>query len=392
VYRIELLDSALGLSEEEWQRLATGGDPFVCRAFLGAAERAGTGDGPLGWQPMHLVLRDGKGELQGLLPLYLRHHSYGDFASDWTWDSAWLRAGLSYYPKLVTGIPFTPSPGPRLLTAGGDDSRIRGALVGAAIELCGELGVSSWQCLFVGESERRLLEAAGLVMRRGIQFHWRNRDYRDFADFLSGLTAEKRKKLKRERRAVTEAGLRVEPRHGDEIEPPLWQAIARHYRDTYLRYASPPAFDGEFFRRVGTALGRRMVVFVAFDGDRPVASAICYRDDKTLFGRHWGTDVAVAGLHFELCYYAGIDYAIANGLQRFEPGAHGEHKVARGFEPAATWSGFWIADARLREAVRRFVAREDGAMTDYAAEMAGHLPYRESPETLRPSVQSRSAT
>ncbi len=374
-----LLNSALDLSETEWRQLATDGDPFVSRAFLGAAEQTGTTDGILGWRAMHLALRDDHDRLVGLLPLYLRHHSYGDFASDWTWEAAWHQAGLDYYPKLVSGVPFTPSPGPRLLAADGADPGIAAALIAAAIELTAECGASSWQCLFVRECDRSHLESAGLVMRRGVQFHWRNRGYRDFADFLAGFTAEKRKKLKRERRAVSEAGLRVEARHGDEIEAPLWQAIHRHYRNTFERYASPASFSVEFFRRVGAALAQRMVVFVAFQGERPVASAICYRDGSALYGRHWGTDIACPGLHFELCYYAGIEYAIAHGLQRFEPGAHGEHKVARGFEPMPTWSAFWIADPWLREAVARFVKREDGAVQDYQAEMAGHLPYRASP-------------
>jgi predicted N-acyltransferase len=376
VLQPKLLDSALDLPESDWQQFSTADDPFVSRAFLGAAEETGVADGPLGWRAMHLLLRNGDGRPAGLLPLYLRHHSYGDFASDWTWEATWQRAGLAYYPKLVSGVPFTPSPGPRLLVTDEAGDRVRQALIAAAIELAEECGASSWQCLFVREPDRSQLESAGLVMRRGVQFHWRNRGYRDFVDFLATFTAEKRKKLKRERRAVLDAGLRVEARHGDEIDAPLWQAIHRHYRDTFVRYASPASFSVEFFRRVGTALGRRMVVFVAFQGERPVASAICYRDDSALYGRHWGTDIACPGLHFELCYYAGIEYAIAQGLQRFEPGAHGEHKVVRGFEPMPTWSAFWIADPWLREAVARFVKREDGAVQDYQAEMAGHLPYR----------------
>jgi predicted N-acyltransferase len=381
VVRPEILGSALDLADDAWRRFATVGDPFVGRDFLGAAEATGTWHGPLGWRPMHVALRDGRGEVAGLLPLYLRHHSYGDFASDWGWAAAWEQAGLAYYPKLVTGVPFTPSPGPRLLAVGGNAVATRQALIAAAIELTAETGASCWQCLFVREPERAQLAAAGLTLRRGIQFHWRNRGYRDFDDFLAGFTAEKRKKLKRERRGVVDTGLRVEARHGDEIDEPLWHAVHRHYRSTFMRYASPASFSLEFCRRVGAALGRRMVVFVAFDGARPVASAICYRDDEALFGRHWGTDIDCPGLHFELCYYAGIDYAIRHGLQRFEPGAHGEHKVARGFEPTPTWSAFWIADGRLREAVARFVAREDDAMLDYQAEMAGHLPYRASVAT-----------
>jgi len=373
--RPEILASAGDVTESDWQRLATAGDPFVSRAFLSAAEQCVTERGPQGWQPMHLALRDGDGRIAGLLPLYQRHHWYGDFAMDYGWGPAWQQAGLNYFPKLVTGVPFTPSPGPRLLVAD-DNPETRASLIAAAIEVTAESGASNWQCLFVREPDRVALEAAGLLLRRGVQFHWRNRGYRDFADFLSTFTSEKRKKLKRERRAVADAGLRIEARHGDEIDAALWPAIHRHYRSTFERLGGYPAFTTEFFRSVGAALGPRMVVFCAFEGELPVASAICYRDDVALYGRHWGTDIECPGLHFELCYHAGIEYAIDHGLQRFEPGAQGEHKIARGFEPVSTWSAYWVADPRLRDAVARYLAREEGAMRDYQDEMAGHLPYR----------------
>ncbi len=371
-----LLAGALELPEVDWQDLETDDDPFVSRAFLGLAEQTGAAVEALGWRPMHLALRDDGGRLAGLLPLYLRHHSFGDFSHDWHWASIWRQAGLDYYPKLVTGVPFTPSPGPRLLARKGGATAVAIALIAAALEWAQELGASSWQCLFVRETDCDLLTSAGLMLRRGLQFHWLNRGYRDFADFLDGFTAEKRKKVKRERRAVREAGLRVEIRHGDEIDPPLWKVIHRHYRATFLRYGNHPAFSVNFFRGVGQSLKRRMVVFLAYRDGNPVASAICYRNDATLFGRHWGADVDYPGLHFELCLYSGIEYAIAHGLQRFEPGAQGEHKLARGFEPAPTWSAFWIADGRMRRAVASFLAREDEAVRDYQVEMAGHLPYK----------------
>lgn len=371
-----ILSSVLDVGEAEWLTLGTEGDPFVSRAFLGAAERCVTDRGPLGWRPMHLALRDSDGRVAALLPLYARYHWYGDFAMDYAWEPAWRQAGLSYFPKLVTGVPFTPSPGPRLLVERDAGPEMARALIEAAIELTAESGASNWQCLFVSERDRALLESAGLLLRRGVQFHWLNRGYRDFADFLATFISEKRKKMKRERRAVSDAGLRVEARHGDEIGDELWQAIHRHYRSTFERLGGLASFSPEFFRSVGTALGRQMVVFVAFDGERAVASAICYRDDVALYGRHWGTDIECPGLHFELCYHAGIEYAIDHGLQRFEPGAQGEHKIARGFEPVSTWSAYWIADPAMRGAVARFLRREDGAMLDYQAEMAGHLPYR----------------
>jgi predicted N-acyltransferase len=372
----QILNSAEVLPESDWRRLATGNDPFMSRAFLGAAESTGAAGERFAWRPMHLALRDGSDALAGLLPLYLREHSFGDFSRDWNWPGAWERSGRAYYPKLVTGVPYTPSPGPRLLAAHDADAGVRPALVEAALALAQELNASSWQCLFVREAESQLLQDAGLLLRRGVQFHWIDRGYRDFGDFLDGFAAQKRKKLKRERRAVAEAGLRIEARHGDAIDAALWRAIHRHYRDTFLRHGNHPAFPPEFFQRAGAALGRRMVVFLAWQDERPVASAICYRDDTALYGRHWGADIDCPGLHFELCYYRGIEYALEHGLARFEPGAQGEHKLARGFEPVPTWSAYWIADPRMRGIVANFLAREGEAMQDYEAETARHLPYK----------------
>ncbi|MEW6677047.1 MAG: GNAT family N-acetyltransferase [Pseudomonadota bacterium] len=373
-------DDLQTLHPSDWAGLATGGDPFISAAFLGVAEATGAAAEALAWQSCHIVSRTASGGVQGFVPLYLRHHSFGDFSRDWEWAGAWQQAGLRYYPKLVTGVPFTPSPGPRLVVTRGLDPTaaraVKGDLVAQVLERAGTLDVSSWQCLYVEDADREVLAEAGLLLRRGVQFHWLNRDYRDFADFLDRFTADKRKKLKRERRAVAEAGIRVVIRHGDEVEPAWWPAIHRHYRDTFARHGNHAAFSEPFFRQVAAGLGRRMVLFVALKGEQPVASAICYRDDTTLYGRHWGTDLDLPGLHFELCYYSGIDYALEQGLVRFEPGAQGEHKLARGFEPQDTWSGYWIADPGMARAVARFLAREDEAMVDYRAEMAQHLPFK----------------
>ncbi len=373
---IVLHHAATNIAEADWSLLDHGDDPFVSRAFLGTAETTGAAGSAMGWQAQHLALYDG-GLLLGLLPLYLRRHSFGDFSRDWNWASAWQRAGLDYYPKMVSGMPYTPSPGPRLLVRQGIGREVAAtALIEAALEVVRRSGASSWQCLFVEEDDRVRLAAAGLMMRRGVQFHWFNRAYRDFDDFLAGFTADKRKKLKRERRLVRESGLRMEVRHGDEIDAGLWHVIHRQYRDTFARYGNHPAFPVEFFIEAGALLARRLVVFFAFLDQTPVASAICYRDAKTLYGRHWGAACDIPGLHFELCYYQGIEYCIRHGLSGFEPGAQGEHKLARGFEPVATWSAFWIADPGMRRAVAEFIVREDSAMQDYEAETSAHLPFK----------------
>lgn len=374
---IILYPDAEAIPASDWAALDSAADPFASQAFLGTAEKVGASGTAMGWQARHLALRT-DGVMVGLLPLYLRSHSFGDFSRDWNWPSAWQRAGLAYYPKLVSGIPYTPSPGPRLLIRTGlDRQTVAPALIEAAIEVTRRLKASSWQCLFVEEEDRAALADAGLLMRRGVQFHWFNHGYGDFDDFLAGFTSAKRKKLKRERRAVAESGLRLEVRHGDEIDAALWESIHRQYRDTFFRYGNHPAFPAEFFPEVARRLGRQVVVFLAWRGDTPMASAICYRDAATLYGRHWGTEIEVPGLHFELCYYQGIDYCIRHQLARFEPGAQGEHKLARGFEPVPTWSAFWIADPGMRRAVADFISREDAAMQDYEAETAAHLPFRQ---------------
>jgi predicted N-acyltransferase len=375
--RLTFHAAANEISAADWAALDHGSDPFVSRAFLGTAEKVGAGGTALGWQAHHLAAYDEAGTLAGLLPLYLRTHSFGDFSRDWGFAEAWQRAGLNYYPKLVSGVPYTPSPGPRLMVREvSSRATITAMLTTTVLQQVRELGASSWQCLFVEEADRALLEANGLLMRRGVQFHWINQGYASFDDFLSEFTADKRKKLKRERRAVRESGLRIEVRHGDEIDAVQWQAIHRQYRDTFARYGNHPAFPLEFFVDAAALLGRQVVVFIAYADQQPVASAICYRDATTLYGRHWGCEVELPGLHFELCYYQGIEYSIAHGLQRFEPGAQGEHKLARGFEPVVTWSGLWIEHPGMRRAVADFIQREDAAMQDYAAETAAHLPFK----------------
>ena len=373
------MTSAAGLSASEWASFDTGGDPFFSRAFLGAIEALDQGERhpALRWPTSHIVMRDANGVAAAMLPLYAREHSFGDFSRDWGWAEAWARGGLNYYPKLLTGVPYTPSPGPRLLVRRDlDHGEWARKLVDQVIALATEQRASSWQCLFVEERDRKVLAEAGCLLRRGVQFHWSNRGWRTFDDFLGHFTAEKRKKLKRERRAVAESGLRITVLHGDEIDAALWTRLHPMYADTFARYGNYPALPLEFFVDVGATLGRQMVVVVAWDGQDPVACAICYRDAHILYGRHWGCTRQVPGLHFELCYYQGIDYCLREGLARFEPGAQGEHKLARGFVPTETWSAVWIADRQMRAAIADYFCREDAAMRDYAEETARHLPFR----------------
>src|SRR3989338_9052018 len=371
------LNSIGEVSRGEWDSLNADENPFISHAFLLAAERYGATTADLGWYPRHIVIRGADGQLLGALPLFVRMHSFGDFSQDWSWASAWEQLGLRYYPKLVSVSPYTPASGPRLLTrAGADRPAMVKALIAAALEQSEELQASCWQCLYLREADLPAMREAGLLIRQGCQFHWHNRGHRNFDDFLATFSAEKRKKARRERRRVAGSGFAITVRHGDEVAPPLWDSIHRHYLGTFARYGNHPAFARDFFAEIGQTLHNRLVLFVAHAAGRHIATAICYRDRDTLYGRHWGAEADYHSLHFELCFYQGIDYCIRHGLRRFEPGAQGEHKLSRGFEPADTWSAFWIADKRMLQAVANFLARESRAVSAYQVEMAEHTPFK----------------
>ena len=358
------------------------GDPFLNPVFLEAAEIHGAAARPMGWQPCHVAARADDGSLLGVLPLYRRTHSFGDFSRDYGWAQAWHQLGHAYYPKLVTGIPYTPATGPRFLLRADAPEETRRALVAGAIDAARAAGITMWQVLYGRADDLALLEETGSLLRPVIQYHWQNPPdgqqaaWRDFADFLDALTSKRRKEVRRERRRVAEQGIRVEVLHGDEIDDALWPALHRHYRTTFERYGTPHAFGEAFFREVAARLGRRFVVFVAFRGEAAIASAICYRNDDTLFGRHWGADTEVDCLHFELCQYQGIAYCLREGLSLFEPGAGGEHKVNRGFLPTRTWSAYWIGEPRLRATVADFFGRERRTIDDFMESSGGDTPYR----------------
>ena len=357
-------------------RTLAGGDPFLSPVFLEAAEIHGAAARPMGWQPCHVAARGADGALLGLMPLYRRTHSFGDFSRDHGWAQAWHQLGHAYYPKLVTGIPYTPATGPRMLLRADAPPDTHRALIAATLDAARTEGISMWQTLYARREDIPVLEEAGCLPRPILQYHWQRGPWRDFADFLDALTSKRRKEVRRERRRVAEQGIRVEVRHGDEIDDALWPAIHRHYRTTFERYGTPHAFTEGFFRDVAAGLGRAFVVFIAFRGEAAIASAICYRSGDTLFGRHWGADEEADCLHFELCQYQGIDYCLREGLRLFEPGAGGEHKVNRGFLPTRTWSAYWIGEPRLRNAVADFLVRERRAIDAHMEAAAADTPYR----------------
>lgn len=363
----------------EWNRLVDDDCPFLRHEFLAAMERHGCVGPELGWLPRHLAVRDEAARLVGAAPLYLKYNSYGELVFDWSWADAYRRAGISYYPKLVVASPYTPANGPRLLTAPGPEQRQhRAALARAVQRFAEESGVSSLHWLFTTEEETDLLAQQGLLRRLGCQFHWHNDGYADFDDFLATFSAEKRKKIKRERRRVAEAGIRFEHRLGDEASDEEWATFHRLYCGTFDKRGGIPTLSLPFFRDIARTMGDRLLLVLALRGERLVAAAFGLVGHRTLFGRHWGCFEEHHSLHFEACYYQGLEFCIERGLERFEPGAQGEHKVSRGFLPSATWSAHWIADARFRTAIANYLELETQGMHDYLAEMQAHSPYKQS--------------
>lgn len=355
----------------QWDALAAG-QPVLRHAFLQALEHSGCVGPGTGWQPRHAALWAG-GELLAAMPLYLKAHSYGEYVFDWAWAEAYQRNGLAYYPKWLAAVPFTPVPGPRLL---GTDGAARQALLDGVLAMVEESGGSSFHLLFPTDEEADWLQARGLMLRTGVQFHWRNRGYGDFEAFLASLSRDKRKKIRQERRRVADAGVSFRVLHGAEAGEADWDFFYRCYALTYAQHRSSPYLNRAFFGQLGRALGPGVVLCLAEAAGRPVAASLCLRDEEALYGRYWGAVEEIPCLHFEACYYQPIDYAIRAGLARFEGGAQGEHKLARGLEPVRTVSAHWLRDGRFADAVARYLARETPGVAAYLDELSERSPFR----------------
>ncbi len=360
-----------------WARLTPARHPFLNADFLTILERHDAAGPASGWHPSHLLATDTDGGVLGIAPSYLKSNSHGDFVRDWSWAAAYQQLGKTYYPKLLTALPHTPASGPRLLAvAGADKAAIQRHLVEAGKEMVAARHFSSWHVALPAADEVELLRAGGLLVSHDVQFHWRDHGYGDFDGFLAAFSSERRRKVRAERRKVGESGLHIEVRHGDEIAPDEWPALHQLYAATFDKFGNYAAFSAACFAELGAALGRRMVVFIAREGSEPVALSICFRSDETLYGRYWGSLGQYPSLHFELCFYQGIAYCLREGLTTFEPGAGGEHKVARGFVPTIVRSCHWIADERMRQLIGQHLARQQGGIAAYAEEAATHLPFR----------------
>ena len=383
---VRVLPRIADIGAAQWDRLANPSgrayDPFVSHAFLSALEEAETLTRRTGWVPQHLVLEGELGEALGAMPCYLKSHSQGEYMFDYHWAEACERAGGRYYPKLQCAVPFTPVPGRRLLVAPGPESDAREQLLlAAATQLTGQLKASSLHITFLSEDEWSRAGAAGLLQRTDKQFHWQNQGYATFEEFLSTLASRKRKSIRKERREAVAGGITIEHITGRDLTEAHWDAFFGFYMDTGSRKWGRPYLNRRFFSLIGKSMPDScLLVFAKRDG-RYVAGALNLIGGDCIYGRYWGTTDPQPCLHFEVCYYQAIDYAIEHGLARVEAGAQGEHKLARGYMPTPTYSAHWIADRGLRGAIARYLVQERQHMEHQRAALAEYGPYKKASET-----------
>ena len=370
---VRVLDSLAEILPQDWNRLA-GDSPFLSHAFLHALHETGCASASTGWAPAYITQWEGA-TLTGAMPLYLKTHSYGEYVFDWSWAEAYQQHGLSYYPKLLCAVPFTPATGPRLLapTAAG-----RRSLLDAAFELAANSEASSLHILFPPPEQAAELEARGLMLRSSVQFHWANPGFRDFDDYLATMSHDKRKKIKQERRRVREAGIQFRWLSGDEATEADWDFFTRCYNRTYRQHHSTPYLSRTFFGRLAEQMPANVLLVVGEREGKPIACAMNIHNGHTLYGRYWGAIEFHSGLHFETCYYQAIEFCIAGGIAMFEGGAQGEHKLARGLLPTRTLSAHWLAHPQFATAVKRFLDREARGIGGYLDELNEHSPFKTS--------------
>lgn len=384
-------DSTLAAADCEWRittdlsdigatrwdgllRASQAESPFLRYAFLSALHETGCAAPQSGWSPQFLTLWH-KQTLQGVVPLYAKDHSYGEYVFDWAWADAYQRHGLPYYPKLLAAVPFSPVTGARLICA---QPQLRSALARRLVALAHDSGLSSLHVLYPLDDEADALAQCGMLMRDGVQFHWSNQNYQNFEQFLSTLERKKRKNIRAERRHVREAGVTLKRIEGAEASDDDWRFFESCYASTYRAHYSTPYLNLAFFRRIGATMPENLLLVVALRGGRRIASALLVQGAGTLYGRYWGELEHVPCLHFDCAYYEPLEYCIERGIARFEGGAQGEHKMARGFLPTVTRSAHWLAHPAFASAVNDFLARETDGVRAYVDELSEHQPYRRS--------------
>lgn len=375
---VTIHEGVASIDEADWVRCASPDgvptDPFITHRFLRALEESGSVGEGTGWTPRPIVARKG-GEVIGVAPLYIKHHSQGEYVFDHNWAHAYERAGGSYYPKAQIAVPFTPATGRRLLAAQGHEAEALAALTQGAVQVAAENGLSSLHITFCTEAEAIAGEALGLMRRASQQFHWENPGYHSFDDFLAALSSRKRKTIRRERAEAQGFGGEIVQLRGADIQPQHWDAFWRFYQDTGSRKWGHPYLSRAFFDLIGETMADDLLLVLAMKHGQPIAGALNFIGSETLFGRYWGCTEHHPFLHFELCYYQAIDYAIAHGL-RVEAGAQGDHKLARGYMPAETHSLHWINDPGFREAVAKFLTAERRAIDHEIEVLTSYGPFR----------------
>lgn len=378
--QVSVCHSLSEVGEADWNALGAGDYPFTRHAFLYGLEQFECLQ-PFGWHPVYFLIHQAD-VLIAALPCYIKTNSYGELVFDHAWAQAYQRSGLEYYPKLVTAIPYTPATGDRFLlrqTSDLDDSaaqECRLLLCSAATTFCREHKLSSWHILFAEKSILQQFQQQQIMLRSDIQFHWQNQDYADFDGFLTSLSSRKRKNIRKERQSAQQHGFQICIQAGDSLSEKEWRRVHELYAGIYYRKHGTATLSADFFVHLGKCLKGQVLVVVARDDEHIVAASLLFRSDSHLYGRVWGCEQFANHLHFECCYYQGIDYCIANRLQWFDPGAQGEHKLSRGFLPRNTWSGHWIADSEFRTAIANFLDQEQRHIDAYAAQLSLHSPYK----------------
>ena len=374
---IKTIDSLHDVPAKEWNALAGKTNPFTQHEFLIALENNGAVGKEFGWIT-HFFLAYDDDTLVGALPLYIKFNSYGEFVFDWAWADAYQQNGLRYYPKLITSIPYTPATGPRLLIQYDERYKeIADTIMNSVLSFAERSQVSSYHCLFTNEKDTNYFKNnPNFMMRLGCQFHWSNDNYKDFPDYLDKLTSKKRKQIKRERRLVQEQNIEFEILNGLDATDHHWDVYHRFYESTFERKSGMPTLSLGFFKEIARTMPESIVLVLAKHQGEYVASAFNLKGTDTLYGRHWGCSENFDNLHFEACYYQGLEYCINNSLKYFEPGAQGEHKIARGFLPTKTWSAHWIAHPQFSESISNFLNHETKGMQDYIEELNQHSPFK----------------
>jgi predicted N-acyltransferase len=351
--------------------------PFLRTEFIQALENSASACTGTGWEPIHLSLSCG--DNNAFMPLYLKDHSMGEYVFDYAWANAYHQNGLDYYPKLLTAVPFTPSEGPRIRSNQGISQDQCQQLFEEVLAVAADTGASSWHCLFPDHSHRALFDDPRLLTRSGVQYHWHNRNYQCFDDYLAALNSRKRKMVRKERAEIAAQGLTVEVYEGAQISPTIWQLFYQLYERTYAKRNGTRGYLTEaFFNEIAGSMPEQIAMAVAYRDEIPVACALYFFDTDTLYGRYWGSAGEFSCLHFELCYYRGIEFAIAKGLNKYDAGAQGEHKIIRGFEPITTHSLHWIQHPQFHSAIERFLESEQASVQQHLQQAREILPYRKA--------------